>query len=197
MLFPVDLLVLGDARTVKATAYIVESGREPDLNLIDTVKNAGFSVIEPFSGLSTVERRMAETPICFFLFTHTRDTEPLRRVVHQVRSCKRRNVRFSPLIYFCQNPSQELIANCLSLGFDDVITLPQKAAQIGNRLNFQLNKPIVYFETPHYFGPDRRREPRPQSDGSHKSQLGASHQRFEFVRAEDGIAIKTRQAIAA
>lgn len=183
---------------MKATAYIV--GPQPPLEtgLKKLLTAAGMTDIQPFDGLKSVEEGMDAVPISFISFEHSNDAEAVRKAVRQLRGCKRRNVRFLPLIYFCHNPSRDLIQECLMLGFDDVISLPSTPKAIAARLRHQLSRQITYFETSQYFGPDRRSLQR----GLQEDSLGRNGEqalnRFEFVRTlENGISITARQAIAA
>lgn len=183
---------------MKATAYIVGSGPHLDSGLKKSIEATGLAAVEPYDGLKSIEMRMDDMPVSFVLFEHSRDTEAVRKAVRQLRGCKRRHVRFMPLIYLCHNPSRDLIQDCLMLGFDDVITLPRKAEGIAARLRYQLERPITYYETPHYFGPDRRGNTRgPQSDDLSQG-ADYAHNRFEFVRElTTGVSIIAHRAIAA
>lgn len=172
-----------------ATAYIIGPPDGPGTALTALARQLHFAAVLPFSGLAEAERRMDLTPVCFFLFAAVPDVEALRGVAEAVRFSPSRRIRFSPLIYFADNPSVETIAACINLGFDDIIAMPFAPAQVLPRIERQIGHNLVYYETPGYFGPDRRdRVTAPRRAA--ESRLGGQFRRLEIVRhARSGIEV--------
>ena len=98
-----------------------------------------------------------------------------------IRFCPSRRVRFSPLIYFSESPSIDSITRCINMGFDDVITMPFTRARLAERIDRQIGQSHIYYETPGYFGPDRRdRVTAPKRAA--ESRMGGQFRRLEIVR---------------
>jgi hypothetical protein len=90
-------------------------------------------------------------------------------------------MRFSPLIYFSESPSVETITRCINMGFDDVITMPFTRNRVAERIDRQVGQSHIYYETPAYFGPDRRdRVTGPKRPA--ESRVGGQFRRLEIVR---------------
>ena len=166
---------------MQATAYIIGPPDGPGAALTALARQLHFAAVLPFSGLAAAEMRMEATPVCFFLFAAVPDLEALRGVAEAIRFSPSRHMRFSPLIYFADNPSVETIAACINLGFDDIIAMPLIPAQLLPRLERQIGHNLVYYETPFYFGPDRRdRMTAPRRPA--ESRLGGQFRRLEIIR---------------
>ncbi len=113
----------------------------------------------------------------------------LSGIVQPLRACKRRDVRFMPLIYFCEIASREVIRGCMALGFDDVIALPVSPESFKARLKRQLDTPFTYRAAAEYFGPARDRGERAAEGGG---------QSVRFVRAaQTGITLSEAGSSAA
>lgn len=136
------------------TTFLVGADGPTDA-LINNACQTGFDSVKPYPGLGAVERELASVPTVFFLFSPVIDIFALNEIIRPLRSCKRRDVRFSPMIYFCNHASPELIRDCIEVGFDDVVTMPFSHAYFQERLLQQLDRAITYCETGIYFGPVR------------------------------------------
>lgn len=165
---------------MKACAYVIGPPDGPGAALRDVARRHGFETVLPFTGVAQADQQAAQTPLMFFLFAAVDDPATLKAAADAIRFCHSRRVRFSPLIYFSESPSLTAIKRCVAMGFDDVITLPFIQSRIEERLNRQIDKTQIYFETAYYFGPDRR---------DHAAALSASgrgadgqHRRFEIIR---------------
>ena len=83
----------------------------------------------------------------------------------------------------------------LRLGFDDVITLPEKREVIVDRLVGQLNSEHLYIQTDSYLGPDRRRMEFPGAPTDSRRMPDSPHVRLHIRRSvERGVQI-VRQEI--
>ena len=166
---------------MKAAAYVVGPLDGPGAALRDLAQRLGFSTVLPYAGAMQAEQQSNRTPICFFLFAAVPDVGALRGVAEAIRFSPTRRVRFSPLIYFSESPSIETITRCINMGFDDVITMPFTRSRVAERIERQVGQSLVYYETPGYFGPDRRdRVTGPQRPA--ESRLGGQFRRLEIVR---------------
>jgi hypothetical protein len=170
---------------MKACAFIVGPPDGPGAALRDMARRLGFETVLPFSGVAGAEQQSAQTPLLFFLFAAVDDPQTLKSAADAIRFSPGRKVRFSPLIYFSESPSVAAIRLCAAMGFDDVITLPFIHARIEERLARQIDKTLVYFETPSYFGPDRRDRP-PAGSMSLGRAADRQHRRIEIIRSIQG-----------
>jgi DNA-binding response OmpR family regulator len=166
---------------MQAVAYVVGPPDGPGAALMDLARRLDFEAVLPYGGVAAAERQARHTPVCFFLFASVPDIESLRPVAEAIRFCPKSRVRFSPLIYFSENPSLECITHCINMGFDDVITRPFTLQRVAGRMERQIGRSLVYYETPGYFGPDRRHRvaaPRRQAESNGAGQF----RRLEIVR---------------
>ena len=166
---------------MKAAAYIVGPLDGPGAALMDMARRLRFAAVLPYAGVAQAEQQANRTPVCFFLFAAVPDVGALRGVTDAIRFCPSRRVRFSPLIYFSESPSLETITRCINMGFDDVITMPFTQARVAERIDRQVGQSHVYYETPGYFGPDRRgRVTAPRRPA--ETRIGGQFRRLEIVR---------------
>jgi CheY-like chemotaxis protein len=166
---------------MRAYAFIVGSEDGPREALLDVARGLGFGGVSAFTTMAQAEQQMQSTPLCFFLFAATENIQSLRGIAEAVRFSAARRLRFSPLIYFAESPSVEVISACLNMGFDDIITMPFTRKRVLERVTRQVGQNLVYFETATYFGPDRRGRGGPAPDRSDK-RTGAPFRRLEIVR---------------
>jgi len=166
---------------MRAYAYVVGPDNGPRAALLDMARGLGFAGVSPFATLAQAEQQAAVTPLCFFLFAATEDVAALRSVAEAVRFSTARRLRFSPLIYFAESPSVEMISACINTGFDDIITMPFTRRRVLERITRQVGQNLIYYETSSYFGPDRRgRTGTPVAE--QEKRKGAPYRRLEIVR---------------
>jgi hypothetical protein len=166
---------------MRAYAFVVGSEDGPREALLDVARGLGFGGVSAFTTMAQAEQQMQATPLCFFLFAATDNLQSLRGIAEAVRFSTVRRLRFSPLIYFAESPSVEVISACLNMGFDDIITMPFTRKRVLERVSRQVGQNLVYYETASYFGPDRRGRGGPATDRSDK-RTGAPFRRLEIVR---------------
>ena len=166
---------------MKAAAFVVGSAEGSGGALMDIAGRLGFEAVLPYGGLAQVEQQALSTPVCFFLFAPVPDVGNLRGAAEAIRFCPSRRVRFSPLIYFSDSPLVQTITRCINMGFDDVITMPFSPARVAERIERQVGQNLTFYETPGYFGPDRRdRVTAPTRQG--ETRVGGQFRRIEIVR---------------
>lgn len=166
---------------MRAYAFVVGPDNGPREALLDMARGLGFGGASPFTTMAQAEQQMQTTPLCFFLFAATENLQSLRGIAEAVRFSAVRRLRFSPLIYFAESPSVEVISTCLNMGFDDIITMPFTRKRVLERVSRQVGQNLVYFETATYFGPDRRGRGGAAPDGADR-RSGGPFRRLEIVR---------------
>lgn len=166
---------------MRAYAFVVGQEGGPQEAVLDIARTLGFGGVSPFSTIAQAEQQMQTNPLCFFLCAATEDFATLRGVADAVRFSTSRRLRFSPLIYFAESPSVEAITACINMGFDDIITMPFTRKRVLERVTRQVGQNLVYYETPSYFGPDRRGRNGPQT-APHENRGGGQFRRLEIVR---------------
>jgi hypothetical protein len=87
------------------------------------------------------------------------------------------------VIVIADDCSFEKVLSYVRMGFDDVISLPEKRDVLVQRLLAQLHTEHLYVETPNYFGPDRRRMDIEVNDSRRQGMAG--HARFYIRRLPD------------
>jgi hypothetical protein len=144
-------------------------------------REIGFNPVLPYGGLGKAEAQVIKTPLLFFLCAAVTDMTTLKPMAEAIRFSPARGLRFSPLIYFTHNPSIDDIRRCINMGFDDVVALPQSGARFEDRIQRLVGTVQVYYETPTYFGPDRRN--RLVEDVSDPRRgTGGQFRRIEIIR---------------
>lgn len=159
---------------MKACAHIVGPQDGPGAALSDLARSLGFAVVQPYAGLGPAEAQAQQTPLMFFLFAAVEDVATLKATADSIRFANARRIRFSPLVYFSESPSVDAIRACVEMGFDDVITLPFTGSRVRDRLGRLIDRKLVFFESAHYFGPDRR-----------SAADGGASRRIEIIRSAD------------
>lgn len=128
--------------------------------------------------------------LTFFLVHRHLSLSVMAAVIRSIRLSPDDQVRFAPVILFAEDGPYETYLQYIHLGFDDVITLPEKRPVLVQRLTVPLVGEHVYFQTPEYFGPDRRRMESPTQTDSRRLPVPHSHTRFVFSRSPaEGIQI--------
>jgi hypothetical protein len=146
-------------------------------------RRAGFVDVQPLGGGG--HGGPSDRKLNYFLTHHELGPETLAAVLRSVRSSIIDDVRYAPVVLFAIDGPFEQYLGYIDMGFDDIITLPEKAAIVEQRLLAQLGTEHMYFETATYFGPDRRRmEVEPPAE--HKRAASPhSHVRHFFRRDPD------------
>jgi hypothetical protein len=166
---------------MRACAYVVSPAGRSGAALMDLAKGLGFDAVVPYQGVAAAEQQTSKTPLLFFLCAASGEMRTLKAVADAVRFFPSPGIRFSPLIYFDEAPSLEVTRHCIALGFDDVIRSPFSRERVEERLQRQVDRPQVYFETSSYFGPDRR--DRLEAEPVHSLRgTGGQYRRLEIIR---------------
>jgi DNA-binding response OmpR family regulator len=171
---------------MKAFAYVVAPEKQAGAALKDLSRQAGFETVHDFTDIAAAERQALQTPLLYFLFSAVPRPFALKPIAQAIRAAASPRVRFAPIIYFAETPSIEVIKSCINMGFDDVIALPVGLGALEERLERQIARPLVYFETATYFGPDRRGRLE-QEEGHSLRGTGGEYRRLEIIRSPAGI----------
>ena len=117
--------------------------------------DAGFRAIE--SVFSAGARPAQPAKVKFFLVYHQISDEAKASLLKSVRSSRDNDLRFSPVVLIINDCAFEDVLKYIDMGFDDVISLPEKAEVLHGRLSSQVNSDVIYIQTTSYLGPDRQR----------------------------------------
>ena len=142
---------------IKAGAIIVGNRQGPASAVWDIAADLGFSFVKAYAPPPALRDVAKGSPLSFFLLAETSNPRDYASLVTQIRRTQQSSLAFAPLVYFCESPSREVVEACVSIGIDDVMTMPFTPERVRARLMRQIETPQVYFETEDYFGPDRRR----------------------------------------
>lgn len=112
--------------------------------------------------------------------------ETFANCVRAVRGHDADVIRLSPIIAFVRKPTRETIRHLLGLGVDDIVLAALGPGEFWLRLKLLLAKPMEFFETTEYFGPDRRRGLTPK-EGLEEGRIARPPlARFFVERSEAG-----------
>jgi hypothetical protein len=166
---------------MRATAFLVRSDDAPGSALGDLAHRLEFDSVRNYESVAAAAKQAQVTPLLYFLFSAVPNLKSVKPIADAIRFSRDHYVRFAPLIYFAENPSLDIIRACINMGFDDVITLPFTQARVEERLQRQLERTLVYYETATYFGPDRRGRMADEK-GHHNRGTGGQYRRLEISR---------------
>lgn len=166
---------------MNATAYIVGPMDGAGAALMELARRLEFVEVLPYAGIAQAELQASVTPLCFFLFAPVSDPASLQGIADAIRFSPGRRIRFCPLIYFSESPQRVTISRCINMGFDDVITRPFTGARVASRIERQIGRSLLYYETASYFGPDRRDRVTAPTRVA-ETRLGGQFRRLEIVR---------------
>jgi len=147
-------------------------------------RRAGFIELQPLGGGNT-SGHTKDRKLNYFLVHHELGAAAIEAVLRSIRSSIIADVRYAPIVLFATDGPFEQYLGYVQMGFDDVVTLPEKADIVEQRLIAQLDTKYVYFDTATCFGPDRRRmevEPPPEHK---RATTPHSHVRHHFRRDPD------------
>jgi hypothetical protein len=167
---------------VNSAAFIVGERGGPGAVLQDIARTIGFLPAERFTDIGRAEAQSRRTPLVFFLCAAVYDLSHLKPIATTIRSSAVPTIKFSPLIYFAHDLSVENIARCVMLGFDDIISLPMAPGALRERLSRQIGRQQIYYETPSFFGPDRRNRFGTPARTGGSDRGGGAFRRIELVR---------------
>jgi hypothetical protein len=160
-------------------AFLVGRTGPQSASLAQIAQRTGFGQIEP---LTARRHYVPDKRLNFFIVHRHLNATMMTAVIRSIRLSDDDQIRFAPVILFAEDGPFETYLNYVHMGFDDVITLPDKQPVLIQRLTSQLWSEQVYFETRDYFGPDRRRLESPWETNSRRSPDPHSHSRYSFVR---------------
>jgi PleD family two-component response regulator len=175
----------------KCQAYLIGKTPTQIAELRRVAQRAGFTnCADLLTGEGTID---ANCPVRYF-FVHFRVAdEEILSTMAAVRGSTDDNTRFSPFVMIIDDCDYEIILKYIRYGFDDVISLPEKADILAHRIEALLRTEHTYFETRTYFGPDRRRLEISPDIGDRRNSSGGKHTRYRFTRdPEAGILIMQR-----
>ncbi len=141
-----------------------------------------------FAFPAATERRLP-----YFFFHCLISEDLLLHAISRIRSDERH--RFSPAVLIVGECSENDVLRYISLGFDDIVTLPEAARVLERRFAHQIGTQLSYFETATYFGPDRRRAKRAGSENEQKRPGEFRYVRYLIQRAATGVDILRREVL--
>lgn len=167
----------------KCQAYLVAKSPFQVAALRSLVQNAGFSSsIDASTGEGTTNP-MAR--IKFFFIDYRVDDEEIVSTMAAVRASSDQDLRFSPFVLVMDERPDGSLPSNVNFGFDALITVPEEPEVTRARLLGQLFLDQIYFETPNYLGPDRRRVEFRPDIGERRQPGPGKHIRYLFRRDPD------------
>jgi len=135
----------------RCQAHLI-AGDERQTRLLQKVaRAAGFGSCDPLHPLEPASK------ISYFLVHFETSLLVKTSVLKIVRRSDDEAVCFSPIIVIANDCPFDMVLDYIKLGFDDVVSLPDKRPSLTQRFESQVNSSHIYFQTTNYLGPDRRR----------------------------------------
>lgn len=164
------------------SANLVARTEAQTKSLEDIARSAGFGETKTVLSRRAFVRGERNCILNFFFIHYHLGSSLMSAVISSIRASGDIETKFAPIILFTTDLSFEDYLEYIRLGFDDVITLPEKRELITSRLTNQVGHDIEYFETATYFGPDRRRMEIEPPNGVQRSNVPHSHIKYVFRR---------------
>jgi hypothetical protein len=159
-------------------AYLIAPSVAECRTLASLAARSGFRVVH--SAFDTAAED-PELPVTYFFLHYHLSDAAMQQVIAQVRGLPDPGQRLSPVILIIDDCTVEVLLKYIDFGFDDVISLPEKREVLEARLAAQLNAEQVYYQTPDYLGPDRRRMELPHHTDQRRANL-SPHMRMVIRR---------------
>lgn len=105
-----------------------------------------------------------------------------QRIIQGLRSSDHIFRRFAPIVCFVTNGPRHQIVPLVQMGFDEVLFIADAVSDMSHKLNDQLRHELVYVESDHYFGPDRRRIERVDPNDPRRKLGGSAFRKIRVVR---------------
>ena len=118
----------------------------------------------------------------FFLIHNGIAEHVKQRLLRGLRATEELRRKFAPIICLIPHGPRHLMVPQVEMGFDEVLFLSDPIAEIGKALIGQLGREVLYIESPHYFGPDRRRMERVSRGDPRRVPGGTEHRRIQVLR---------------
>jgi hypothetical protein len=145
----------------QCAAYLIARNESHTKALERLAKRLGFLHVEPLFSRKSFKPIESHPVLKFFLMYRHMDEQLMITVRDVIRACSDPNIRYAPIILFAEDCDFESYLGFVKMGFDDILTLPDKKDMLVKRLESQVNADHTYFETATYLGPDRRRMEAP------------------------------------
>ena len=166
----------------ECTAHLVAHSSRENQELLHIAHAVGFTDVRSIFQSATGTTTVPVHKLSFFLVHHHLAYGAMKKIVSSLRASTVEEVRFAPIVLFNFDcPFEEYLA-LIEIGFDDVITLPEKRPVMIDRMMSQIGTEQVYFETSGYCGPDRRRMDVTAPHDHERAPIPHSHIRHHFRR---------------
>jgi len=157
--------------------------------LASTALRLGFGHAEDYTKLANVPPK-----IFHFYIVHGALPDAAKvRLVRSIRTSPEYTRKYAPIICALASGPRHLIVPLIDMGFDEVLFLNDPDTVLAQKLRGQLLADLLFIESPHYFGPDRRRiELVDRGDTRRKAGANASGFRKINVKRDPVAGISAR-----
>lgn len=136
----------------RCAAMVIAHDEQDAAALVSLGEKLGFGLVSGSSQFSGNDWHIHH--VLFFLVHYGLGMEAKRQLLDRVRHAGSVNICFAPVVLFLQDGSGDEMLEYVSMGFDDVICLPEDSLVLSTRLALQIAQEHVYVETRSYLGPD-------------------------------------------
>ncbi|AVX03266.1 hypothetical protein MXMO3_00734 [Maritalea myrionectae] len=166
----------------RSSAFIICANSAWTKSCNSVLSEIGFAHIEHITDAKALALVPFSRPLQFCFITPASDQNELKRVMRAIRGHNLDKHRFSPMIMLARSLSRRQIDDYIGLGMDDIVQFPCSLKFMGDRLKRQLCRPLKYFETDTYFGPDRRRDAEREVDHQERRKGEADYRQYLIQR---------------
>ena len=157
----------------------MSSDRVDAMALVDLAARMGFGHAVEYREAAT----LPETMLTFFLIDGRVPDATKHQLLRSIRSSSAPLRKYAPIICVLANGPRHRAVPLVEMGFDDVLFLVDPVGAMSSQIAAQLHHELVYVQTAHYFGPDRRRiELIDRADPRRKPGAASGIRKFKVVR---------------
>jgi hypothetical protein len=164
------------------SAFLIARAGESARSLDLVTREIGFGTVTSAARGQSAEAADTPRPLVFFLMDRQLDDTVMSRTLSAVRQNAARRVCYAPVVLFIEDCPFETYLHYVHMGFDDVITIPEKREILVQRLDNQLGEHL-YFRTPTYLGPDRRRFDLLTTVSDRRGRGPSDHEEITIMRS--------------
>lgn len=179
------MVMLSDSVLDHCAAIVFAPDAAGSAMLVALAARLGFGHAVDYSKLATIP----ENAMPFYIVHGALPEAARLRLIRSIRTSKQETRKYAPIICVQTGGPRHLIVRLVEIGFDEVLFLSDPVEALARKLGEQLRRDLLFVETEHYLGPDRRRLERvDRGDSRRKAKNSGAFRKLSVTRdPETGI----------
>jgi len=173
MILPAGETILGDC-----SAVIFAPNDLTTAAMIDLGGRLGFAKVVNYPQVG----ELPGNTLIYFLVHGLLPDAGKQRVMQALRRSAETRRRYAPVVCVLTKGPRHQVVPLVQMGFDEVLFTEDGTAQMRQKLESQIRQEWLYIQSPHYFGPDRRRIELVDPNDPRRKPGGSSFRRIRVLR---------------